>query len=67
MDIKGLKAEVLKLRNEARFVKQYFEGLEDPNELKVYPAGSYGEGEPLADDQPVPRDSSAYKFFSVMR
>ena len=67
MDIKWFKAEVLKLRNEAKFVKKYFEGLEDPNELKVYPAGSYGEGEPLAGDLPVPRDSSEYSFFSVMR
>lgn len=67
MDIKGFKVEVLKLRNEAKFVKKYFEGLEDPNELKVYPAGSYGEGEPLAADLPLPRDSSEYAFFSVMR
>ena len=67
MDIKGLKEEVLKLRNEARFVKKYFEGLDDPNLLKIYPAGSWGEGDPLPEDMPVPRNSSEYAFFSVMR
>ena len=67
MDIKGFKEECLKLRNEARFVKQYFEGIDDPLQLKVYPAGSWGEGEPLPDDIPVPRTSNEYNFFSVMR
>ena len=66
MDIKGFKVEVLKLRNDANFVRKYFEGLEDPNELDVYPAGSWGEGDPLPDDIPVPRDSSEYSFFTVM-
>ena len=67
MDIKGFKVEILKLKDTTRFVKQYFDGLEDPNELKIYPAGSYGEGEPYPDDIPVPRTSSEYKFFSVLR
>lgn len=65
MDIKTLKVEILKLRNEARFVKQYFDGIEDPNVMKIYPPGSWGEGDPLPDDIPVPRTSSEYDFFSV--
>lgn len=67
MDIKWFKQKVLALRNEAKFIKQYFDGLDDPNELKVYEAGSYGEGEPLPDDILVPRDSSPYKHLAVMR
>ena len=65
MDIKGFKEEILKLRYEARFVERYFEGIHDPSELIIYPAGSDGEGEPLPDDIPVPRDSSEYNVFSV--
>ena len=38
-----------------------------PDELKIYPAGSWGEGEPLPEDIPVPKDSSEYAFFSVTR
>lgn len=67
MTIKEFKVEILKLRNDARFVKKYFEGLEDPDELKIYAAGSWGEGEPLPEDIPVPKDSSEYAFFSVTR
>lgn len=67
MTIKGLKEEILKLRNESKFVKQYLQDIDDPLQLKVYPAGSYGEGEPLPDDIPVPRDSSEYAFFHVVK
>lgn len=65
MDVKGFKEEVLKLRYEAKFVERYFEGIDDPSQLMVYPAGSDGEGDPLPDDIPVPRDSTEYNFFSV--
>ena len=67
MTIREFKVEILKLRNDAKFVERYLRGLEDPNQLKIYPAGSWGEGEPLAADIPVPKDSSMYAFFSVMR
>lgn len=67
MTIKEFKVEILKIRNDARFVKKYFEGLEDPDEIKIYPAGSWGEGDPLPEDIPVPKDSSEYAFFSVFR
>jgi len=67
MTIAEFKVEILKLRNDARFVERYLRGLEDPLELKVFPAGSWGAGDPLPDDIPVPKDSSCYAFFSVMR
>lgn len=67
MTVAEFKGEILKLRNDAKFVERYLRGLENPLDLKVYPAGSWGEGEPLADDIPVPKDSSQYAFFSVMR
>ena len=67
MDIKGFKIEILKLKNDTSFVKKYFAGLTDPENLIIYPAGSYGEGDPLPDNIPVPKDSSPYAHFSVIR
>lgn len=65
MNIKGFKIEILKLKNDTSFVKSYFAGLNDPDKLIIYPAGSYGEGDPLPDDFPVPKNSSPYAHFSV--
>jgi len=62
--IADFKVEIL--RNDAKFVERYLRDVENPSQLKVYPAGSWGIGEPLADDLPIPKDSSQYAFFSVL-
>jgi hypothetical protein len=67
MTIRDFKVEILKLKNGYSYVKKHFAGLEDPDGLDIFAAGSEGEGEPLPDDILVPRDSSPYAFFSVMR
>jgi len=64
----GFKELVLGMKNcGSAIVARYFDGIDDPNQLNVFAAGSYGEGDPLPDDMPLPRDSSPYAMFSVMK
>ncbi|CAB9497939.1 Polyubiquitin (Fragment) [Seminavis robusta] len=66
-NVKNFKVEILKLKNDTRFVKKYFAEMDNPDGLDIYAPGSDGEGDPLPDDIPVPRTSSPYAFFSVIR
>ena len=67
LTVRDFKVEILKLKNDTSFVKKYLAGLVDTNGLDILPAGSNGEGEPLPDDILLPRNSSPYAFFSVIR
>jgi len=68
MTIFGFKEEVLNMKDSgSAIVSRYFAGINDPNKLKIFAAGSWGEGDPLPDDILVPRNSSPYAMFSVMK
>lgn len=66
--IYGFKEEILKMKDSgSSIVSRYFDGIDDPARLKIFAAGSYGEGDPLPDDILVPRDSSPYSMFTVLK
>jgi hypothetical protein len=65
--IRDFKVEILKLKGGYTYLQRYFSGVSDPEGVDIFPAGSGFEGAPLPDDILVPRDSSPYAFFSVMR
>lgn len=66
-DILKLKEYIMDTKKESKYVAEYLKEVEDASTLKIYPAGSYGNGDPLDNNLPVPRDSSNENFFFVLR